>query len=118
MANPFTEFFVEQAALSWLERLGWSVKHGPGIAPETPACERSDYGQVALAQRLHNALARLNPQLPDEALEDAFRKLTRPEGLTLEARNRALYRLLVDGVTVEYRTPNGAIRGAQARVID
>jgi Type I restriction enzyme R protein N terminus (HSDR_N) len=62
--------------------------------------------------------ARLNPALPAAALEDAFRKLTRPEGPTLEARNRAVHRLFVDGVTVEYRTQDGAIRGAQARVID
>src|SRR5256885_9654774 len=40
------------------------------------------------------------------------------EGAVLEARNRALHRLLVDGVTVEYRAPDGSIRGAQARVID
>ena len=52
------------------------------------------------------------------ALDDAFRKLTRPEGAELSARNRAVHRLLVDGVTVEYRTPDGEIRGAQARVLD
>ena len=39
-----------------------------------------------------------------EALDDAFRKLTRPEGSTVEARNRAFHRLLVEGVTVEYET--------------
>ena len=83
-----------------------------------PAAERRDYGEVALAQRLRDALARLNPTLPVEALADAFRKLTRPEGAELVARNRALHRLLVDGVTVEYRTAEGEIRGAQARVID
>jgi type I restriction enzyme R subunit len=33
-------------------------------------------------------------------------------------RNRAQHRLLVDGVTVEYRDADGAIRGAQALVID
>ena len=33
-------------------------------------------------------------------------------------RNRALHRLLVDGVTVQYRDANGDIRGRQARVID
>jgi type I restriction enzyme R subunit len=71
-----------------------------------------------LARRLRDALARLNPQLPAEALEDAFRKLTRPEGADLIQRNRALHRLLVDGVTVEYRDAEGNIRGAQARVID
>lgn len=73
---------------------------------------------MVLAQRLRDALARLNPELPAEALEDAFRKLTRPEGAELIQRNRALHRLLVDGVTVEYRDAEGAIRGAQARVID
>ena len=55
---------------------------------------------------------------PPTALDDAFRKLTRPEGAELSARNRAVHRLLVDGVTVEYRTPDGEIRGAQARVLD
>jgi type I restriction enzyme, R subunit len=114
----FTESIVEQAALSWLERLGWTVKHGPEIAPGELAAERADYGQLVLTQRPQDALAQLNPTLPAEALDDAFRKLTRPEGPTLEARNRAVHRLLVDGVTVEYRTGGGSIRGAQVRVLD
>ncbi len=114
----FTESIIESAALAWLERLGWTVKHGPDIAPGELAAERSDYGQVVLTQRLQDALARLNPTLPAEALDEAFRKLTRPAGPTLEARNRAVHRLLVDGVTVEYRTADGAIRGAQAQGLD
>ena len=118
MTRAFTESVVEQAALAWLESIGWRVSHGPNIAPDTPGAERRDYGDVVLAQRLRDALARLNPALPAEALEDAFRKLTRPEGADLVARNRTVHRLLVDGVTVEYRAPDGQIRGAQARVID
>ena len=114
----FTESVVEQAALAWLESTGWSVRNGAAIAPGELAAERDDYGQVVLAQRLRDALARLNPVLPAEALDDAFRKLTRPEGAELVAHSRALHRLLVDGVTVEYRTAEGEIRGAQARVID
>ena len=116
--TAFTESIVEDAALSWLEAVGWRVTHGPDIAPDTPAAERRSYGEVVLDQRLRDALARLNPSLPAEALEDAFRKLTRPEGADLIQRNRALHRLLVDGVTVEYRTREGELRGAQARVID
>jgi type I restriction enzyme R subunit len=116
--TDFSESVVEQAALAWLESIGWQVRNGPEIAPGEPAAERDDYGQVVLAQRLHNALVRLNPALPAEALEDAFRKLTRPEGADLIVRNRALHRLLVDGVTVEYRDAEGSIRGAQARVIN
>ena len=118
MNSHFTESVVEEAALAWLESAGWQVRNGAEIAPGEPAAERDDYGQVVLAQRLRDALARLNPALPAEALDDAFRKLTRPEGADLIVRNRALHRLLVDGVTVEYRDADGSIRGAQARVID
>lgn len=127
-----TESTVESAALRWLEDVGWRIAHGQDIAPDTLRAERTDYGEVVLAQRLRDALARLNPGLPAEALEDAFRKLTRPDlpagqagGAELVQRNRALHRALVDGVTVEYRLPAGkaggaagAIRGAQVRVID
>ena len=114
----FTESTVENAALTWLESLGWSIAHGPDIAPDTPSAERSDYAAVVLERRLRDALARLNPSLPPEALADAFRKLIHLEGPTLEARNRAFHRMLVDGVTVEHRTDDGTVRGAQARVID
>ncbi len=116
--TAFTESVVEEAALAWLESVGWQVAHGPDIAPDMPAAERAEYGEVVLARRLRDALTRLTPELPPDALEDAFRKLTRSEGADLVQRNRALHRLLVDGVTVEYRDAEGAIRGAQARVID
>ncbi len=116
--TAFTESVVEEAALAWLEAIGWQIAHGPDIAPDMPAGERADYAEVMLAQRLRDALARLNPGLPAEALQDAFRKLTRPEGADPLQRNRAVHRMLVDGVTVEYRDAEGAIRGAQARVLD
>ena len=116
--TTITEADVEQAALEWLSALGWGVTHGPDIAPGTPDAERDDYGQVVLDYRLRDALASLNPSLPNSALDDACRKLTRPEGSTTEARNRAFHRTLVNGVTVEYRDTGGRVRGDQVRVID
>ena len=113
-----TESVVELAALAWLESKGWSVLNGADIAPGEPTAERANYSQVVLVHRLRDALARLNPALPAEAVADAFRKLTLSEGEELIVRNRALHRLLVDGVTVEYGEAGGSIRGAQARVID
>ena len=94
------------------------MAHGPDIAPGTPNAERTAYGQVALERRLRGALADLNPVLPASALDDAFRGLNRPEGSTLQARNRAFHRMLVDGVTVEHRDGEGRIRGAQVKVVD
>ena len=118
-ASPsFTESEVEDAALAWLGSLGWKVAHGPDIAPHAADAERTDYTEVVLERRLLDALDRLNPALPADALDDAFRKLTRPEGSTLEAKNRAFHRMLADGVTVEYRTADGSVRGAQVAVLD
>ncbi len=114
----FAESVVEEAALSWLTSAGWSVVNGAHIAPGEPAAERDDFGQVVLTARLRDALSRLNSTLPTDALEEAFRKLTRLEGADLLTRNHALHRYLIDGITIEYRDKDGAVRGAQARVID
>ena len=115
------EFDIERAALEWLSQSGWTTAHGSDLGTDGPADgapERSAYSKVALASSLRKALARLNPDLPDTALDDALRKLTRPAGSTLYARNRSFHRLLVDGVAVEHRTPDGRIRGDRARVLD
>ena len=118
--SAFTESVVEEAALAWLASLGYAVSHGPEIAAGEPAAERSDpnYRDVTLEQRLRAALARLNPGLPAEAIEDAYRKLTRADAPSLIERSRAVHRMLVDGITVEYRRADGSIAGAQARVLD
>jgi len=113
----FTESVVEDAALAWLRELGYTLRHGPDIAPGELAAERDDYTQVVLPRRLRDALARLNPTLPADALEDAYRQVTRPAHPTLIANNRAFYRLLVEGVSVEYAR-DGRIVHAQARLVD
>ena len=38
-----------------------------------PIAERDDYGDVVLHGHLGSALARFNPDLPDDALEDTLR---------------------------------------------
>ena len=112
-----TESMVEDAALDWFRALGYHVVGGPDEAPG-PHALRKSYADVMSASAVRGAVERLNPDLPEEALDDALRKLTRPEGATLEARNRAFHRMLVDGVAVEHRTASGDIRGAQVRAID
>jgi len=116
--SKFSESDVETIALGWLASAGWSVANGARIAPGEPIAERDEYTEVVLVGRLRDALARLNSTLPFDAIEEAFRRLTRPEGVDVLPRNRALHRLLVDGVTVEYRDKEGEVRGAQVRLID
>jgi len=118
--KSLTESVVEDAALAWLEELGYAVLHGPEIAAGEPGAERSDpnYRDVILERRLRQAFVRLNRDLPPEALEEAFRKLTRADAPSLVERNRIVHRMLVDGVTVEYRRKDGSIAGSQARLLD
>lgn len=116
--TDFGESVIEQAALEWLAGIGWQLAHGPDIAPGALGAERTDYHEVILDGRLRSALVRLNPDLRSVAIEDAFRKLTRPEGASLTDQNRAFHRLFVDGVPVEYSAGSGETRGAQANVVD
>jgi type I restriction enzyme R subunit len=119
-ASDFSESVVEQAALAWLEGLGYEILHGPEIAAGEPNAERFDagYRDVTLERRLRQALQQLNPGLPSEAIEDAYRRLTRGDEPSLVTRNHALHQKLVDGVTVEYTRPDGSIGGALVRVFD
>ena len=112
-----SESVVEQAALDWFRALGYDVVGGPDMPPG-PQSLRESYADTIFPSVVRGALDRLNPNLPTDALDDAFRRLTRPEGSNLEARNRAFHRLAVDGVTVEYREAGGTIRGAPVRMFD
>ena len=116
--TTLTEADVEEAALDWLEGLGWGMAHGPDIAPGTPAQERDNYTEVFLERRLRDALERLNPDLGDEAVETALRRITNPDGPTQEARNRSFHLDLINGITVERRGPDGTVSGVPAKIID
>jgi type I restriction enzyme R subunit len=119
-SRAFSESVVEDAALAWLDSLGYAVLHGPQIAAGEVGAERGDVScrDVFLEARLRRALARLNPDLPPEAVEDAYRKLKRSDAPSLTERNRAFHKVIVDGVPVEFRRDDGSVGGAQARVID
>ena len=118
MTNSFTESVVEQAALAWFEALGYTIAHGPEIGCGQPGAERQDWAQVVLEDRLRQALQRLNPKVPASALEEAFRKLTRPSSPSLVVGNHAMHRMLVEGVAVEYPRADGSLGGDIVRVID
>jgi type I restriction enzyme R subunit len=112
------ESTVEDAALSWFRELGYTVGHGPDIAPGEAAAERDSFGEVVLVGRLREAIRRLNPAIPDEVREEARRKVLRVGNGSLVQTNRAFHRMLRDGVDVEYARPDGSIKGDKARLVD
>ena len=118
MSGGFTESVVEDAALEWFGELGYRVTHGPEIAPGEPAAERATYEQVVLEGRLREALAALNPGVPQEGLDEAFRKLTRISSPQLVDANHELHYYLVNGVAVEYLRDDGTIGYDPVRIVD
>ncbi len=112
------EAIVEDAARSWFGELGYAVGHGPNIAAGESGAERSSFGDVVLVARLRNAIQRLNPLIPEEAQDEALRKVLRLESSTFVGSNRAFHKMLRDGVEVEYRRPDGSIAGDRVRLLD
>lgn len=112
-----TEDALEQETLAWFAELGYSVLHGPDIAPDGNNPERDDYRQVVLAGRLRAALHKLNPGIPPQALEDAARELLLPNIPGLEQANRQVQRWLTRGVPVTYQR-DGETLGENARLVD
>lgn len=114
----FTESVVEDAALEWLEALGYSIGHGPEMAPGEPASERATYGDVVLVDRLRRAIWSLNPTVPEEAREEALRKVLRVATPSLIGTNREFHKLMRDGVQVDHSRDDGSIAGTPVKLID
>lgn len=98
-----TEDQLEQQCLEWFAEGGWELGHGPDLAPDGIAPERSDYRQVLLLADLEAAIRRINPHLPDSAVEQAISQVRQPSSLDTVVSNRAFHRLLLDGVPVDYK---------------
>ena len=79
------ESIVEGAALEWFGELGYTIGHGPLLAPGELAAERDSFGEVVLVGRLREAIRRLNPAMPEDAratckpcLQVRFERRTKP----------------------------------------
>ena len=98
---------LEQLCLEWFRDNGWEHAYGPDIAPDGASPARSDYREVVLRAALRSALVRLNPQLPEVAIEQVLAMVLKPASLDLQQSNHAFHRMLLDGVAVEYRQKEG-----------
>jgi type I restriction enzyme R subunit len=111
------ESTVEDATLAWFGELRYQIAHGPEIAPGEQIAERDGFGDVVLVGRLRDAIRRLNPTVPEDAREDALRKVLRVATPSLLQTNRAFHGMLRDGVPVEYSRADGSIAGDHVRLV-
>jgi type I restriction enzyme, R subunit len=103
------------------QKLGWESVYAwndETFGPEG-TLGRADTKDAVLVRHIRAALVRLNPDLPEKAIEDALRKLTVYDvSRSTIQQNRDFYKLLRDGVKVEYLDAQNRHRSARARVID
>jgi type I restriction enzyme R subunit len=112
-----TEDQLEQETLGWLAEVGYTHLYGPDIAYDGERPERENYRQVVLVERLRGVMAKLNPNVPLAAREDALKQVLEL-GLPVQLpANRLFHRLLVGGVPVQYQK-DGETRGDFVRLID
>jgi type I restriction enzyme R subunit len=104
-----TEDQLEQQCLEWFAEDGWEIAHGPDIAHDGPYPERVDYKQILLFADLEAALRRINPHLPESAIEQVVAVVRKPDSLDCVVNNREFHRLLIDGVPVEYKKQDKVI---------
>jgi len=111
---------VETPGLDLLVELGWThanlMKEEPG---PTNVTGRLSFRELVLPFRLREALRKLNPLLPDEALQRAEIALNADRSAMLPvAANRDVYKLLRDGIPVQVRLPDGSLKAERVAVID
>ncbi|MDY0104849.1 MAG: HsdR family type I site-specific deoxyribonuclease, partial [Lentimicrobium sp.] len=96
-----TENQLEQLALSWFQDTGYYYLNGADIAPESSNPYRNDYREVLLMRECIAAWQQINPSIPAEKLEEAYRVLKNAQGANMVVRNKAFHQLLIDGIRVE-----------------
>jgi type I restriction enzyme R subunit len=112
-----TEDQLEQETLAWLTNVGYAQVYGPDIAHDGFTPERASYLQVVLPFRLREAIRKLNPTLPSDVHEDAFKQVLDLGIPVLLSANRQFHKLLVNGVLVQYQK-DGETRGDFVRLLD
>lgn len=116
--SEYAESPFEEAILAYFSEVGYTAAHGPEIGPDGSAPERRSYGEVLLVGRLLRAMVRLNPGLPESALEAALGSLRRFENANFAKEACRRYFLLRDGVPVEVEVAAGERRTIRVRIAD
>lgn len=114
---------MENATLEWLKELGYSVAFGPDIAFDGVAPERSEkenYKDVVLEGRLKEAMAKINPDIPAEARQEALDKVLGIPWLKpgLIEVNKIFHKMLFEGVDVTYKDQDEIMRGNKVKLFD
>lgn len=108
---------IEEMAIAEFTAQGYHYICGYDLSPETAPYERQSFADSVLSSRLQDALARLNPHLPQTALATAHKTILNLSKQRTVAGNEQFQRYLIEGVPVEYRKGDSIV-GDFARIFD
>ncbi len=103
---------IENFAIELLEQQGYVY-----LAPEDQEEERGGLSEVILRGRLKAAIDKLNPNIPEDARDQALREVLSLPSQNLIENNEIFHRMLTDGIGVEYQK-GGDTRGDRVWLID
>ena len=110
--SKITENTIEEFSIELLERLGYQYIYAPDlsacdaqadIAHDGEKPERASYEEVLLTERLQNAIRRINPKVPADSQEEAFKEIQRINSPELLTNNESFHRMLTEGINVSYQ---------------
>lgn len=109
---------TEQPVIEWLKEMGYDYEFGPDLAPGQILGERDNFREAVLIGRLKRSIRRLNPDLPEAAIDDVVRAIKSVEHPNLEIANKEVYKLFTEGVRIGVHDQAGEERGRLVRIFD
>ena len=106
------ESTIEEYVIELLQNQGFEY-----LAPEEQELERPNLSEVVLKKRLKRAIDELNPDISEEAKEQALRQVLNLPSQNLIDNNEAFHRMLTEGIEVEVMGAEG-IKGDKVWLVD
>lgn len=94
MAGSYTEADYENTIIELFRHMGWQYVYGPDL--------KRDYHDPLYEDELEGALHRINPTMPESAIQDALFKLKNFENADLIQKNATFTDYIQHGVEVRY----------------
>lgn len=111
---------IEQPTIGLFKDLGWKYIYAYNENyGDNSLLDRQERDEVVLLSRLRNALIKLNPDAPQEAISLALEELLRDRSaMSLVGANRDIYKLIRDGVKVNVQNEKGEREDITLCIID
>lgn len=121
MPNFISEDDIEQAVLRKLAQQGFKILNCYTVNPDdlNDKSHRTDKRDVIFYDRLKAASLRVNPSIPETAIDTALETLTnKRQSMSPIAANREIDGLIRDGIPTEYENVQGKTETTKVKIID